>query len=125
MKPIDVASNGLLKYNNEDGGDSFQYRLANIEQITSFELTVHNQDDEFIPSFSDYIVIITIYKTFNTRRQNTYNFRINFRLYKTNVFNNFSNCISSKFLKKLLNFYLLYIYNEFWSCHRFIQQVQP
>ena len=36
MKPIDVASNGLLKYNNEDGGDSFQYRLANIEQITSF-----------------------------------------------------------------------------------------
>lgn len=58
MKPIDVASNGLLKYNNEDGGDSFQYRLANIEQITSFELTVHNQDDEFIPSFSDYILLL-------------------------------------------------------------------
>ena len=31
MKPIDVPSNGLLKYNNEDGGDSFQYRLANVE----------------------------------------------------------------------------------------------
>jgi hypothetical protein len=58
MKPIDVASNGLLKYNNEDGGDSFQYRLANIEQITYFELTVHNQDDEFIPSFSDYILLL-------------------------------------------------------------------
>ncbi len=56
MKPTDVASNRLLNYNNEDGGDSFQYRLANIEQITSFELTVHNQDDEFIPSFSDYIL---------------------------------------------------------------------
>ena len=58
IEPIDVASNGLLKYNNEDGGDSFQYRLANIEQITSFELTVHNQDDEFIPSFSDYILLL-------------------------------------------------------------------
>ena len=58
MKPIDVASNGLLKYNNEDGGDSFQYRLANIEQITYFELSVHNQDDEFIPNFSDYILLL-------------------------------------------------------------------
>ena len=58
MKPIDVQAKGLLKYNNEDGGDSFQYRLANIEQITYFELTVHNQDDEFIPSFSDYILLL-------------------------------------------------------------------
>jgi hypothetical protein len=58
MKPIDVASNGLLKYNNEDGGDSFQYRIANIEQITYFELSVHNQDDEFIPNFSDYILLL-------------------------------------------------------------------
>jgi hypothetical protein len=58
MKPIDVASNGLLKYNNEDGGDSFQYRIANIEQITYFELSIHNQDDEFITSFSDYILLL-------------------------------------------------------------------
>ena len=58
MKPIDVPSNGLLKYNNEDGGDSFQYRLANIEQITYFNLTVHNQDDELIPNFSDYILLL-------------------------------------------------------------------
>ena len=27
MKPIDVASNGLLKYSNEDGGDSFNIEL--------------------------------------------------------------------------------------------------
>ena len=58
MKPIDVSSNGLLKYNNEDGGYSFQYRLANIEQITYFNLTVHNQDDELIPNFSDYILLL-------------------------------------------------------------------
>ena len=58
MKPIDVPSNGLLKYNNEDGGDSFQYKLANVEQITWFNLTVHNQDDEIIPNFSDYLLLL-------------------------------------------------------------------
>ena len=58
MKPIDVPSNGLLKYNNEDGGDSFQYRLANVEQITWFTLSVYNQDDEYIPNFSDYILLL-------------------------------------------------------------------
>ena len=58
MKPIDVPSNGLLSYNNEDGGDSFQYRLANVEQITWFTLTIHNQDNELIPNFSDYILLL-------------------------------------------------------------------
>jgi hypothetical protein len=58
MKPIDVPSNGLLKYNNEDGGDSFHYRLANVEQITWFTLTIHNQDNELIPNFSDYILLL-------------------------------------------------------------------
>ena len=58
MKPIDVPSNGLLSYNNEDGGDSFQYRLANVEQITWFTLTVYNQDSELIPNFSDYILLL-------------------------------------------------------------------
>ena len=58
MMPINVPSNGLLEYNNEDGGDSFQYRLANNEQITWFTLTVHNQDDELIPNFSDYILML-------------------------------------------------------------------
>ena len=56
--PINCPFNHVITYNNEDGGDSFQYRLANIEQITSFEITVHNQDDEFIPSFSDYILLL-------------------------------------------------------------------
>jgi len=58
MKPIDVPANGLLKYNNEDGGDSFQYKLANVEQITYFYLSVFNQDDELIPDFSDYILLL-------------------------------------------------------------------
>ena len=58
MKPIDVPSNGLLKYDNDDGGDSFHYRLANVEQITWFTLSVHNQDNELIPNFSDYILLL-------------------------------------------------------------------
>jgi hypothetical protein len=58
MKPIDVPSNGLLKYNNEDGGDSFNYKLANVEQITWFTLSVYNQDNEFIPNFSNYILLL-------------------------------------------------------------------
>ena len=62
MKPIDVPSNGLLSYNNEDGGDSFQYRLANVEQITWFTLTIYNQDNEFIPNFSDYILLLQFIK---------------------------------------------------------------
>ena len=62
MKPIDVPANGLLKYNNEDGGDSFQYKLANVEQITYFYLTVHNQDDEIIPEFSDYLLLLQFIK---------------------------------------------------------------
>ena len=61
MKPIDVPSNGLLSYNNEDGGDSFQYRLANVEQITWFTLTIYNQDNEFIPNFSDYILLLQFF----------------------------------------------------------------
>jgi hypothetical protein len=96
MKPIDVASNGLLKYDNEDGGDSFQYRLANIEPKTYFELTVHNQDDEFIPSFSDYILLLQFIRHSTTKKNNI---RINFGLYNTNVFDNISNSISSKLLK--------------------------
>jgi hypothetical protein len=58
MKPIDVPSNELLKYSNEDSGDSFHYKLANVEQITWFTLTVHNQDNELIPNFSEYILLL-------------------------------------------------------------------
>jgi hypothetical protein len=58
MKPTDVPSNGLLKFNNEDGGDSFHYRIAYVEQIIWLDLTVYNQDNELIPIFSDYILLL-------------------------------------------------------------------
>ena len=47
-----------LKLVCEDSGYSFHYRLANVEQITWFTLTVHNQDNELIPNFSDYILLL-------------------------------------------------------------------
>ena len=56
IKPIDVPSNSLLTYNNEDAGDSFQYRLANTESINQFTLTVMNQDLERITDFNEYIL---------------------------------------------------------------------
>ena len=59
---IVIIINGLLKYDNEDSGDSFQYKLANIEQITWFELSVHNQDNEIIPNFSEYILMLQFIK---------------------------------------------------------------
>jgi len=62
MKPIDVPSGGLLKYDNYDGGDSFQYRLSNYEQINWYELSVYNQDNEHIPQFSDYILLLQFIK---------------------------------------------------------------
>jgi len=58
VKAIDVPVNGLLQYNNIDSGDSFQYRLANIEQVRWFNLSIYNQDDELIPNFSDYILLL-------------------------------------------------------------------
>ncbi len=62
IKAIDVPSNGLLKYNNEDSGDSFQYLLNNIEQINFFELSVYNQDEEPIPDFSEFILNLQFIK---------------------------------------------------------------
>lgn len=56
IKPIDVPSNSLLTYNNEDAGDSFQYRLANTDSINQFTLTVMNQDLERITDFNEYIL---------------------------------------------------------------------
>jgi hypothetical protein len=80
MKPIDVPSNGLLQYNNDDGGDSFQYRLANVEQITWFTLTVHNQDNELIPNFSDYLLTLQFirHKTEDGKMENLLNTLIDY-----------------------------------------------
>ena len=49
---IDVPSYGLLKYQNDDGGDSFSYILMNTD-IKYLNLVVRNQDKDII-EVSDY-----------------------------------------------------------------------
>jgi hypothetical protein len=78
MITVNIPSDGFLKYDNENGGDSFQYRLANVEQIIWFRLTVYNQDNEFVPNFSDKIVIsqFVIHKTEEGKVEKNYQAKI-------------------------------------------------
>ena len=59
---IDVAPYSLIQYNNEDAGDSFQYRLKQVREIRNFTLTVKNQDNEVIPKMTDYILTLQFIK---------------------------------------------------------------
>jgi hypothetical protein len=59
---IDVPPYALLQYNNEDAGDSFQYRLKQVREIRNFTLTVKNQDNEVIPKMTDYILTLQFVK---------------------------------------------------------------
>jgi hypothetical protein len=59
---IDVPPYALLQYNNEDAGDSFQYRLKQVNDITKFKLTVRNQDNEIIPKMTDYLITLQFVK---------------------------------------------------------------
>jgi hypothetical protein len=59
---IDVPPYSLLQYNNEDAGDSFQYRLKQIREIKSFNLIVKNQDNEIIPKMTDYLLTLQFMK---------------------------------------------------------------
>ena len=59
---IDVPPYSLLQYNNEDAGDSFQYRLKQIREIKNFNLIVKNQDNEVIPKMTDYLLTLQFVK---------------------------------------------------------------
>ena len=59
---IDVPPYSLLQYNNEDGGDSFQYKLKQIREIKNFNLVVKNQDNEVIPKMTDYLLTLQFVK---------------------------------------------------------------
>ena len=61
-KSIDVSPYSLLQYNNEDAGDSFQYRLKPMREIKNFNLIVKNQDNEIIPKMTDYILTLQFVK---------------------------------------------------------------
>lgn len=61
-QPIDVPPYSLLQYANEDGGDSFQFRLKPIKDIKYFNLKIKNQDNEIIPTMTDYILTLQFVK---------------------------------------------------------------
>lgn len=61
-QPIDVPPYSLLQYANEDGGDSFQFRLKPVKDIKYFNLKIKNQDNEIIPSMTDYILTLQFIK---------------------------------------------------------------
>ena len=61
-QPIDVPPYSLLQYANEDGGDSFQYRLKPIKDIKYFNLKIKNQDNEIIPHMTDYLLVLQFVK---------------------------------------------------------------
>jgi len=61
-QPIDVPPYSLLQYANEDGGDSFHFQLKPIKDITYFNLKVKNQDNEIIPTMTDYILTLQFIK---------------------------------------------------------------
>ena len=59
---IDVPPYSLLQYNNEDAGDSFQYRLKQIREMKKFNLIVKDQDNEVIPKMTDYLLTLQFIK---------------------------------------------------------------
>jgi hypothetical protein len=59
---IDVPPYSLLQYNNEDAGDSFQYKLKQMREIKNFSLIVKNQDNEVIPKMTDYLLTLQFVK---------------------------------------------------------------
>jgi len=64
---IDVPPYSLLQYANEDGGDSFQYKLKQKKDIINFNLKIKNQDGEVIPHMTDYLLVLQFvkHKTYN------------------------------------------------------------
>ena len=53
----DVEPFAVLKYNNEDGGNSFTYKIENKE-INNISFLLKNENNEFITDAPDYMVAI-------------------------------------------------------------------
>ena len=53
----DVEPFKVLKYNNEDGGNSFVYTIAD-KQVNSISFQLKNERDEFITDCPDYLMVV-------------------------------------------------------------------
>jgi len=60
--PINCPYNHVITYNNEDGGNSFYFRVDKKSTINNIRLVVKDQYNEIIPRFNDYNLIIQITK---------------------------------------------------------------
>lgn len=58
QKFVDVPKNGLLKYENNDAGDSFNYVLVNDNKVKYFQLQVFDQNMNSIYDFPEYILTL-------------------------------------------------------------------
>jgi hypothetical protein len=64
----DIEPFALLSYNNEDGGNSFNYRIENKE-INNLTLKLCNENNELITDAPDYLVVLQF--NFYKRDDNT------------------------------------------------------
>jgi len=53
----DIPPYQLIKYNNEDGGNSFNYRIEN-KDITNISLVLKNERGELLTDASDYLIVL-------------------------------------------------------------------
>jgi hypothetical protein len=55
-KAVDVQMNHVLKYENYDGGDSFQFKMVNYGNVKYLSLSVYDQDMNLINDLTDYSI---------------------------------------------------------------------
>ncbi len=60
--PINCPFNHVITYNNEDGGNSFYFRVDKKTSINNVRLVIKDQYNEIIPRFNDYNMILQITK---------------------------------------------------------------
>ena len=60
--PLNCPFNHVISYNNEDGGNSFYFRVDKSTTINNIRLVIKDQYNEIIPKFSDYNMILQISK---------------------------------------------------------------
>jgi len=60
--PVKECYNGIISYENYDGGNSFQFRVNRQEIIQSLSITIKDQYDKIIPNMPDFSIIIQLQK---------------------------------------------------------------
>jgi len=67
--PVKECYNGIISYENYDGGNSFQFRVNRQEIIQSLSITIKDQFDKIIPNMPDFSIIIQLQKKLKSNPQ--------------------------------------------------------